>query len=93
MGCPKARFSISIEDQLDGTMLKVELIEPLGSRRERRLRVRVNGKQARTVPDRTLLEVVERLRHWTVKRPQDSDGQSMVSPRGLQNGPYEVRQY
>jgi hypothetical protein len=68
MGRSKARFRISIKDQLDGKTLKVELIESPGYWGERRFTIRANGRQAKKLQEATLTQVFDRLRRWAVKR-------------------------
>ncbi len=74
MARAKARFRLSLKDQLTGESLKVELIEAPDESpfppnpTMRRWRVRVNGKAATKVKEVTLTDVFHRLRGWMVAR-------------------------
>ena len=63
MARKKARFRISIKDNLTGRALKVELVQvPLTSR----FVVRQNGIRAQRVREANLSTVFARLRRWVV---------------------------
>jgi hypothetical protein len=70
MSQQKARFRISIKDNLTGRALKVELVQkPLTSR----FWVRLNGKGAKNIREANFSTVFARLRRWIVaeaKRPE-----------------------
>jgi hypothetical protein len=72
MSLKKARFRISIKDNLTGRALKVELVQkPL----TRRFWVKLNGKRARNVREANLSKVFARLRRWIVAEAERSKRQ------------------
>lgn len=80
MGRPRARFRLSVKDQLTGESLKVELV-PIpnetpfpSSPAAHRYRVRVNGRAAEKVKEATLTEAFNRLRSWLVGRARKTNG-------------------
>jgi len=71
MALNKARFRISLKDNLTGRALKIELIQcPLTAR----YKVRQNGKPARNVVEANLSTVFARLRRWVVHEKKRSLG-------------------
>jgi hypothetical protein len=74
MGRLRARFRLSVKDQVTGESLKVELIPApndtpfVSNPAAGRYRVRVNGKASTNLKDATLTEVFIRLRRWLVRR-------------------------
>ena len=69
----KARFRISIKDNLTGEMLKVELITVIGSQ----YLIRQNGVRANRMRYGNLSKICSRLRGWLVrqaKAPYRQDG-------------------
>ena len=63
MALKKARFRISIKDNLTGRALKIELIErPLSGRYS----LKQNGKPAERIREANLSTVFARLRRWVV---------------------------
>ena len=65
MSRPKAHYSMVIKNHVNGTRLKVELID-LPFATERRFRVRVNGSWARKVPVASKTIVTKQVRSWLV---------------------------
>jgi hypothetical protein len=63
MALKKARFRISIKDNLTGRALKIELIERSLTGR---YRVKQNGKPAQNIREANLSTVFARLRRWVV---------------------------
>ena len=61
-----ARFRVSIKDKKLGTHLKVELIDAPGLWGERRFKLRMNGREPKTIKEATLTQIFERLRRWLV---------------------------
>jgi hypothetical protein len=64
MARKKARFRISIKDNLTGHTLKVELLPWIGTR----YTVRQNGLIAGRIPHANLSVVCGRLRRWLVRQ-------------------------
>ena len=67
----KARFRISIKDNLTGRALKIELLPYIGDR----YLVRQNGLHARAVQHASLTKVFARLRRWMVREVKRSRSQ------------------
>lgn len=72
MALKRARFRISIKDNLTGRAFKIELLQlPFAQR----FGVRQNGKRATTIAEANLSTVFARLRRWTVAEVKRSLGQ------------------
>ncbi len=73
-GRRRARFRISLKDQLGGETLKIELIPApnetpfVSNPAAGRYRIRVNGRASTKVKEATLTDIFDRLRRWLVLR-------------------------
>ena len=68
MARKKARFRISLKDNLTGNALKIELLEGMGNR----FSIRQNGVRARRTLHGNISVVCARLRHWLVTQAKAS---------------------
>ncbi len=88
MGRLRARFRLSLKDQLSGESLKIELIPApnltpfVSNPAAKRYRIRLNGKVSTKVKEATLSEVFSRLRCWMVRKSKS--GQIKAKAEGKQ---------